>query len=63
MTVKGIELFDVYVGKGIAEGRKSLAFRIVMQDTQRTLEDAEVDKIVAEMVAVAERDFAAALRR
>jgi phenylalanyl-tRNA synthetase beta subunit len=34
-----------------------------MQDTQRTLEDAEVDKIVASIVAVAEREFAAELRR
>jgi phenylalanyl-tRNA synthetase beta chain len=61
--VSCIDLFDVYAGKGIASGRKSLAFRIVMQDTQRTLEDAEVDKIVASIVAVAEREFAAELRR
>ena len=61
--VNRIELFDVYSGKGSAEGRKSLAFRIVMQDTQRTLEDAEVDKVIADMVAVAEQKFAAELRR
>jgi phenylalanyl-tRNA synthetase beta chain len=58
-----IYLFDVYVGKGIAEGRKSLAFRIVMQDTKRTLEDAEVDSVIASMVAAAEREFGAELRR
>ncbi|CAG4883922.1 phenylalanine tRNA synthetase, beta subunit [Georgfuchsia toluolica] len=61
--VSRIELFDVYAGKGITEGRKSLAFRIVMQDTQRTLEDAEVDAVVASIVAIAEREFAAELRR
>ena len=61
--VSRIELFDVYAGKGIAEGRKSLAFRIVMQDTQRTLEDAEVDAVVASIVAIAEREYAAELRR
>ncbi len=58
-----IHLFDVYAGKGIAEGRKSLAFRIVMQDTQRTLEDAEVDAVITSMVAAAEREFGAELRR
>ena len=63
VLVNRIELFDVYAGKGIAEGRKSLAFRIVMQDTQRTLEDAEVDKVVASIVAAAESEFAAELRR
>ncbi|MFY9326510.1 MAG: phenylalanine--tRNA ligase subunit beta [Georgfuchsia sp.] len=60
--VSHIELFDVYAGKGIAEGRKSLAFRIVMQDTQRTLEDAEVDEVVASIVAIAKSKFAAELR-
>ena len=41
--IQDIRLFDVYTGKGITPGEKSLAFRIVMQDTQRTLLDAEVD--------------------
>lgn len=61
--VTRIELFDVYAGKGIAEDRKSLAFRIVMQDTQRTLEDAEVDRTVASLITIAEQKFAAELRR
>lgn len=60
--VKGIELFDLYQGKGVAEGGKSLAFRVVMQDTQKTLEDAEVDAAVAALVAAAQKDFAAELR-
>ena len=41
--VSDIGLFDVYRGKGIAEGKKSLAFLVLMQDTQKTLTDAEVD--------------------
>ena len=61
--VSGIELFDVYSGKGIADGRKSLAFRIVMQDTQGTLEDAKVDAVIVSMVAAAEQKFGAELRR
>ena len=61
--VTAIELFDVYHGKGIAESRKSLAFRIVMQDTQRTLADAEVEDVVASLVLVAKVDFGAELRQ
>jgi phenylalanyl-tRNA synthetase beta chain len=60
--VRGIHLFDVYQGRGLPEGQKSLAFRIVMQDTQRTLEDAEVEAAVAALLATATRDFNASLR-
>lgn len=61
--VKAIELFDLYQGKGVAEGRKSLAFRVVMQDTQRTLEEAEVEAAVAVLIAAAEQKLGAELRR
>ena len=44
--VREVEIFDQYRGKGVEAGRKSLAFRIVMQDTARTLTDAEVEEIV-----------------
>ncbi|OHC64329.1 MAG: phenylalanine--tRNA ligase subunit beta [Rhodocyclales bacterium GWA2_65_19] len=60
--VRDVALFDVYQGKGLGENEKSLAFRIVMQDTQRTLEDGEVDAVIASMLAVAGRDFNASLR-
>ena len=60
--VKAIELFDVYQGKGIDPEKKSLAFRVLMQDTQRTLEDAEVDAAVAALVQCAEAKFDASLR-
>ena len=61
-VVRDVALFDVYQGKGLADSEKSLAFRIVMQDTQRTLEDAEVDAVIADLLAVAGRDFGASLR-
>ncbi|MDP1734636.1 MAG: phenylalanine--tRNA ligase subunit beta [Sulfuritalea sp.] len=60
--VRDVALFDVYQGKGLGETEKSLAFRIVMQDTQRTLEDAEVEAVIASLLAVATRDFSASLR-
>jgi len=61
--VRGIELFDVYHGKGLAAGQKSLAFRIVMQENQRTLSDGEVEAAVSELVATAQSGFAAELRK
>ena len=60
--IKEICLFDVYTGKGISSGEKSLAFRIVMQDTQRTLQDAEVDAAVQQLVNYLQKNFAAQLR-
>jgi phenylalanyl-tRNA synthetase beta chain len=62
VIVRDVALFDVYQGKGLGENEKSLAFRIVIQDTQRTLEDAEVEAVIANLLAVARRDFNASLR-
>ena len=60
--IQDIQLFDVYVGKGVPENKKSLAFRIVMQDTQRTLQDSEVDAAMQQLVACFEQTFGAQLR-
>ncbi|HWU84890.1 MAG TPA: phenylalanine--tRNA ligase subunit beta [Rhodocyclaceae bacterium] len=60
-SVTEIRLFDVYQGKGLEEGKKSLAFRVVMQDTGRTLADADVDAVIAQLVAAAQQ-FGAVLR-
>jgi phenylalanyl-tRNA synthetase beta chain len=60
--VRDIVLFDVYQGKGLNQDQKSLAFHIVMQDTQRTLEDAEIEDVVAKLLSVAQNDFGALLR-
>ena len=60
--IQDIRLFDVYTGKGIAAGEKSLAFRIVMQDTQKSLQDAEVDAAVQQLMSYLQHAFAAQLR-
>lgn len=60
--IQDIRLFDVYTGKGIDPGKKSVAFRIVMQDTQRTLQDAEVDAAMQHLVAYLQSAYAAQLR-
>ena len=60
--IQDIKLFDVYTGKGVDQGKKSLAFRIVMQDTQRTLQDAEVDAAMQQLITCLQQNFAAQLR-
>ena len=50
--VDTLSLFDVYRGPGIAAGKKSLAILVLMQDTERTLTDAEIDATVAELLRV-----------
>ncbi|MDY0012805.1 MAG: phenylalanine--tRNA ligase subunit beta [Rhodocyclaceae bacterium] len=60
--VTSIELFDMYDGKGIGEGKKSLAFRVLMQDTQRTLEESEVEAAITALVRHGMESFAAQLR-
>ena len=47
-----VELFDVYRGKGVELGKKSLAFRVLLQDTQKTLTDAEIEPGIALLVEV-----------
>jgi len=65
--VREVTIFDVYQGKTLSEqaarGLKSLAFRVVMQHTERTLTDAEADAARDELVGLLGRKFSATLRR
>jgi phenylalanyl-tRNA synthetase beta chain len=61
--VASVRLFDVYQGAGIPQGKKSLAFRVVMQHTERTLTDAEADAARDELSSLLAREFAASLRK
>jgi phenylalanyl-tRNA synthetase beta chain len=55
-------LFDVYRGKGIAENQKSLAFYVLMQDTQKSLVDADADKAMVSLLDIVQKKFGAELR-
>jgi len=50
--VQEVVLFDVYRGPGVESGKKSLAFRVTLQDTQKTLTDAEIEPGIALLVDV-----------
>jgi phenylalanyl-tRNA synthetase beta chain len=60
--VRAVSLFDVYHGKGVEPDKKSLAFRVVMQDTEKTLSDGEVDAAMVKIIEAATQKFAAKLR-
>ena len=51
-----VTLFDVYEGKGVGEGKKSLAINVVLQPVDKTLTDAEIeavaDKVIASVIKV-----------
>ncbi|MCC7486251.1 MAG: phenylalanine--tRNA ligase subunit beta [Burkholderiales bacterium] len=60
--VTEIGVFDIYRGTGVENGKKSLAFRVLLQDTHRTLTDAEVDSAVSQLRDVLRQEFSAKLR-
>ncbi len=60
--LQNIRLFDVYRGKGVPEGKKSLAFSLELRAEDRTLTDADSEKVVSSVLAALERQLQAVLR-
>lgn len=57
-----ITLFDVYTGKQVEAGKKSLAFALTFQSNDKTLTDAEVNTAIEKIIAKLQKDFNADLR-
>src|SRR5579883_1723018 len=55
-------VFDVYEGKGIPEGKKSVAISVTLQPRERTLTEAEIDAVAAKIVAEVGEKTGASLR-
>ena len=55
-------LFDVYQGQGVEEGKKSLAFKVLVQHTEKTLTDPEIDAAVQDVLSILNKNFKASLR-
>jgi phenylalanyl-tRNA synthetase beta chain len=60
--VRSVDVFDVYRGAGLGEHQKSVAIRVLMQDTERTLEDTEIDAAIQKLVVAAQKTLGATLR-
>ena len=58
----GLNLFDVYQGKGVEPGKKSLAIALTLQDTTRTLEDKDITETMESVVSALKTEFNASLR-
>lgn len=57
-----IDVFDVYRGKGVAEGKKSVAYTFALRASDRTLTEEEVTKVFNKVLAACEREHNAQLR-
>jgi len=60
--VSEVALFDVYRGKGIDSDKKSVAFKVLLQDTHKTLTDAEAETAIQRLLKVLQEQFQAKLR-
>ncbi|MFH1426722.1 MAG: phenylalanine--tRNA ligase subunit beta [Candidatus Kerfeldbacteria bacterium] len=60
--VAGIEVFDIYQGKNIQEGKKSIGFHVILQSDERTLEMEEVEKWREQLFDILKKKIGAQLR-
>lgn len=60
--LKKVDLFDVYTGKNLPEGKKSYAIKFIFQDEHKTLTDKQVDKLMTKLQTQFENELGANLR-
>lgn len=60
--LKEVNLFDVYQGKNLPEGKKSYAVSFIIQDATKTLTDAQIDKTIGKIKQNLENELGASLR-
>ena len=60
--LKDVSLFDIYRGKGVPEGKKSVAFNLILRADDRSLTAAEADEDVASILALLKEELGAVLR-
>ncbi|MBY0407206.1 MAG: phenylalanine--tRNA ligase subunit beta, partial [Rickettsiales bacterium] len=61
--IQAVEIFDVYSGKGLEEGQKSVAVKVTLQATDRTLTEADITGVSSAIVAGAAKAFGGRLRQ
>ena len=60
--LKKVELFDVYEGKNLPAGKKSYAVNFILQDTEKTMGDKQIDAIMQKLIANLKKQLGAELR-
>ena len=61
-ALQDVIIFDIYRGKGVEEGSKSVALSLIMQDDTQTLTDPEIDAIVSRLLTLLNNEKNAKLR-
>ncbi|PTN10143.1 phenylalanine--tRNA ligase subunit beta [Mangrovibacterium marinum] len=60
--LRQVDLFDVYEGKGVPEGQKSYAVSFILRDDEKTLNEKQIEKIMARLIKTFEKELGAQLR-
>ncbi len=60
--LKSVELFDVYEGKNLPAGKKSYAVNFILQDTEKTMNDKQIDAVMQKLIANLKKQLGAELR-
>ena len=60
--LRSVKLFDIYRGKGVAEGKKSMAFSLLLRADDRTLTDADSEGVMTKVLAALQEKLGASLR-
>jgi len=60
--LKSVSLFDVYEGEKLGADKKSYAVSFILQDTEKTLNDKQIDKIMQKLIKSYEKQLGAELR-
>jgi len=60
--LRSVELFDVYEGKNLPEGKKSYAISIALQDDEKTLQDKYIDQVMNRIIDNLKKQLSAELR-
>lgn len=60
--VKYVKIFDVYEGENIPEDKKSIAINVIIQSTEKTLTDNDLDRINKNIIKTVETNFDAKIR-
>lgn len=61
-NLKEIRVFDVYEGKGIEDGKKSIAYSLTFSSQDKTLTDDEINPLLDKIVEMTAKEFSAELR-
>lgn len=61
-TLHSVNIFDIYRGKGVPEGKKSVAFQLSLNPTERTLTDADIQKVTSATIEAVTKTLGGELR-